>query len=167
MTVLPFPAAPVPDLVPDEERRGADLTAVLLALTDPGVRARIAASNVTEFLREADDVYWMDGRARASAAASAVCFAAELPGLSDDRIDYWMSLARFAVDVEMKHWADELYVLDPDHPHEILIDLSDYLPSDDEQLEASMDNRDRWAELADIATHHAIAEGTIAFAQAA
>jgi hypothetical protein len=167
MTILKFPAAPVPDLAPDDEHRGAEITKILLGLTDPGVRARIAASNVTEFLREAYGVYWMDGRARAGVGASMVCFAAELPGLSDDRIEYWMSLARFAVQVEMKHWGDELYALDADHPYEILVDLSDYLPSDDEQLEASKDNRHRWAELAEIATHHAIAEEAFALSQAA
>ncbi len=165
MTVLPFPAAPVPDLAPDEQRRCAELTKTLLALTDPGVRARIAASDTTEHLREACGEYYEDGLPMAGRGAAKICFAADLSALSDARIDYWMSVALHAVDIEMKHWADEMYAHHPDVAHEVLVDLTDYL--DDEQLEASMDNRDRWAELADIATHHAIAEGTLAFCTAA
>lgn len=78
-----------------------------------------------------------------------------------------MRLSRYAVQVEMKHWADDTYILHADEPHEILVDLADYLPSDDDQVEANRDNRDRWADLADTAAHYAIAEGASMLRQAA
>lgn len=164
MTVLNFPAA-VPASTSNE--REAELAKTLLALADPGVGARITASTTTELLREPYGVYWTDGLPQAGATESAVNFAGALPNLSDARIDYWLALARYAVQVEMKHWADEGYAHHADHAHEVLVDLTDYLDDDDEQLEASKDNRDRWAELAEITTHYAIAEGTSAFSQAA
>ncbi|MCO4263746.1 hypothetical protein NG697_12570 [Pseudarthrobacter sp. MDT3-26] len=163
MTVLNFPAA-VPAPTSDEQEAG--LATTLLALADPGVGARIAASSITELLREAYGVYWTDGLPQTGTTEAAVNFAGALPNLPDARIDYWLGLARYAVQVEMKHWADEGYAHHADHAHEVLVDLNDYLDDDDEQLEASKDNRDRWAELAEITTHYAIAEGT-AFSQAA
>lgn len=69
----------------------------------------------------------------------------------------------------MKHWADDVYALHTDEPHEVLVELAHYHSSDDDQAEASRDNRERWADLADLAAHHAIteAQATAAVAQAA
>lgn len=167
MTILKFPTALVPVLATSEEIRGAELTEALKALPDRGVRARIEASSTTELLREAYGIYWTDGRAQAGVGASMVAFAAALPFLLDDRIDYWMSLVRYAVQVEMKHWGDAEYALDADHSYEVLVDLTDYLDTDEDRAEASRDNRDLWAELADTATCHALAENTLTYSHAA
>lgn len=167
MTVLKFPAAPVPVLATSEETRGAELTAVLKALPDQGVGGRIAASDTTELLKEAYGVYWANGRAQAGVAASMVAFAAALPFLSDDRVDHWMSLVRYAVDVEMKHWGDAGYVLAPDHAYEVLVDLADYLDTDEDRAEASWDNRESWAALADTVTCLALAENALSYSKAA
>lgn len=59
----------------------------------------------------------------------------------------------------MKHWADELYILHADEPHEVLVDVTDYASSDDAQAEVTRSNRERWADLADTATYYAISEG--------
>lgn len=150
MTVLNFPA-----------QGPASFTKILMSLSDPGAKARIAASTTTDLLREAYAEYWMDGQAPASPSASLVSFTAALGGLTDDRQDYWLQLARYAVQVEMKHWADGSYALHADDGHEVLVELNDYLVDDDDQAEASRDNRDRWAELAETATHYALAETAV------
>lgn len=167
MTILKFPTALVPVLATSEEIRGAELTEVLKALPDRGVRARIEASSTTELLREAYGVCWTGGRAQAGVGASMVAFAAALPFLSDDRIDYWMALVRYAVQVEMKHWGDAEYVQHPDHAYEVLVDLGDYLATDEDRTEASRDNRELWAELAETATCHALAENASTYSHAA
>lgn len=153
MTVLNFPA-PVPD-------QPASFTQILLSLSDPGAQARIAACTTADLLREAYAEHWMGGQAQATPSVSFVSFTAALGGLTDDRQDYWLQLAHYAVQVEMKHWADESYALHADAAHEVLVDLCDYLPDDDDQAEASRDNRDRWAELAETATHYALAETAV------
>lgn len=162
MTVLTFPAAA-------RAAEPANLAKTLLALSDPGAQARIASSATADLLWEAHTEYWADGKAQAGAPASIIHFTASLHGLAEDRKDHWLRLARYAVKVEMKHWANDAYILHADEAHEILIDLTDYLPSDDDLAEANRDNRERWADLADTAAHYATAEAqaTATVAQAA
>lgn len=162
MTVLNFPVAA-------RATEPVDLTRALMHLSDPGAQARIASSVAADVLREGHAEYWADGKAQAGASESTINFTAALHGLTEDRKAYWLRLTLHAVQVEMKHWADETYVLHTDEPHEILAELGHYYSSDDDQAEASRDNRERWAELADLAAHHAIteAQAATAFAQAA
>lgn len=167
MTVLKFPTAPVPRLATTDDARCAELAATLRTLPEQSVRDRIEASATAELLRAAYGVYWANSRAQASAGASMVAFAMALPFLSDDRINYWLELARYAIDVEMKHWGDPEYAFDPDHAHEVIVDLTDYLDGDEERGEASKDNRDRWADLADSVTSLALAENSRSSIQAA
>lgn len=66
--------------------------------------------------------------------------------------------------MEMKFLSDDHYVFRAE-PHEVRVDLEDYFDTDDERFEANEDSAGRWADLADIATYHAFAEGSLAISQ--
>lgn len=158
MVILRFPAA---------THSPAELTKALMALRLQGGPTRAAASTTTEILRDPWRAYWLDGDAQAGAAESELCFKGMLPLLAADRIEHWTRLAQLAVQVEMKHWEDPEYALHADETYEILIDLNGYADTDHDALEASRDNRARWADLADNAVAHALEENALAFPQAA
>lgn len=151
--------------IPVADSRGVQLTEILSSLSDPGTEARLAASATADRLR---NPYLMspDGAPTTAGMASAVVgFAMDLAdSLPNDRIEHWLELARFAVQAEM-FLSDDRYVFRAE-AHEVLVDLDDYLDTDDERFEANEDSAERWANLADIATYHAFAEGSLGLPQA-
>ncbi|KRF03252.1 hypothetical protein ASH00_15820 [Arthrobacter sp. Soil782] len=157
----------VPNLTVAANPRSLRLTEILLSLTDPGAEARIAVTETADRLRDPYLVNHAGPPSMVGVAASMLGFASDLADiLPSARIDYWLELAQYAVQVEMKHLPDDFYVYRAE-PHEVLVDLTDYLDTDSERLEANEYNAERWAELADIATFHAFAEGALALPQAA
>ncbi|HEX9087338.1 MAG TPA: hypothetical protein VF867_07430 [Arthrobacter sp.] len=158
MEILQFPA---------RKHAPAELTKALLALPRQSSKARAAASSITELLRDACEGYWADGFARAGGAESEQRFRAMLPLLAADRIEHLTQLTLLAVRVEMKHWGDPEYVFAADTADEVLIDFAAYTDTDEDRLEASQDNRNLWADLADNATATALEENAAALSQAA
>lgn len=152
-----LPAAQVPDFDSAfEAARGHDLTRALLALPKAPVREIIRASRTTDLLRDSYPDYWADGEAPQTRTDAIRNLEAAFPRLPQADRDRYVELIRFAVHTEMKSYTDPGYILNPDHPYEVLINTADY-NDEDELLETGHDeNRQAWATLADTAALHAI-----------
>ncbi|HEX9089779.1 MAG TPA: hypothetical protein VF867_19965 [Arthrobacter sp.] len=146
-----------PDFSPEfEAARGAELTKALQSLPKAPIREIIRASKTTDMLRDSYPENWIDGEAPQSRPDAVRSLEAAFPNLPATERDRHVELIRFAVHTEMKHWEDPGYVLNPDHPYELLIETADY-DSDDDLTERGQDeNRSGWATLADTAALHAI-----------
>lgn len=137
-----------------EKEFGPSLAAELEKLSSVGARERLAAARLTEELRVAYGSYFPSGQAHSTQQDSQILFAAQLEHLSEDRIAYYLELVGLAVHVEMKHLENPGYAADPDHTYELLSERTEH--EDAESLTEA--NSERWAELADNAMAHALAE---------
>lgn len=151
------PTAPAPDFSAEfEAARGQELTAALQALPAAPIREIIRASRTTDMLRDSYPENWVGDVAPQSRADAVHDLEGAFPNLPAADRDRYVELIRFAVHTEMKHWDDPGYVLNPDHPYELLIESVDYNGDDDLAESGHDENRSRWATLADTAALHAI-----------
>jgi hypothetical protein len=153
--ILPAPAGPDFDAV-FEDVRGKELAAALQALPKIPVRDMITASHTADLLRDSYPDYWADGEAPQTRADAMDNLRRAFPHLSEPDRERHVELIRFAVHTEMKSYTDPGYILHPDHPYEVLINVDEYTDEDDLLDNGHDENRQAWATLADTAAFYAI-----------
>jgi hypothetical protein len=139
-----------------EVARGRELTAALLAMPAVPIRQAISASATADLIRDSYGDNFQDGQAPQSRADAVRSLEAAFPHLSAADRARHVELIRFAVHVQMKHWADTAYVVSPDHSYELLINPDDYAGDQDLEENGHDENRSRWETLADTAAFYAI-----------
>jgi hypothetical protein len=140
-----------------EADRGPGLRKELQALPPISARSAINASKGSDLIRDSYSVYWADGAAPQARADAVKNLEEALHHLPRDKREHHVELIRFAVHEEMKHWADQGHVLNPEHKYELLIEESDYRDEDDLLENGQEENRERWELLANTAAYYAVA----------
>lgn len=149
-----------------EADRGPGLRKELQSLPAISAKSAITASHVADLLRDSYSVYWTGEDGAPQTRTDAVKNLEEaLPHLPRDVRERHIQLIRFAVHEEMKHWADQGHVLNPEHKYELLIEESDYADEDDLLENGQEENRERWELLANTAAYYAVADDNFASVQ--
>lgn len=141
-----------------EAEHGQDTLRQLQALPSSPLRGTAAASKYSDLLRESYGSYFADGEAEADRATATESLRQALSELPAGRRDEYVAMIGFAVHTEMKHYEDPEYLLNLEQPYEQLVDLVNYPDLDEDPEQATTDNREAWALLADRAAAAALAE---------
>jgi hypothetical protein len=148
---------PAPDFDHEfETARGRELTAALQAMPAVPIRQAISASATADLIRDSYGDFFQDGQAPQTRQDAVRSLEAAFPHLTPEERARHIELIRFAVHVQMKHWADTAYVVNPDHSYELLINPDDYADEQDLEENGHDENRSRWETLADTAAFYAI-----------
>lgn len=141
-----------------ESAHGQELLTRLQALPPVPLRDAVTASKYPDLLRESYGCYFANGQTDADRATGNDSLRQALSGLPVDRRDEYVTLIGFAVHTEMKHYENPEYLASSDHQYEQLIDFAAYPEFEEEPFEATIDNREAWALLADQAAAAALTE---------
>lgn len=148
--------SPAPDFdYAFESTRGAELAKALRAMPAIPIRDAIAAGATADILRSSYPDYFADGTAALTREEAVKSLNEAFRDLPAEQREHHVSLIRFAVHVQMKHYANDEYVADADHPYELLEDPANY-GADEWVEEGQSENRDGWGLLADTAAYWAI-----------
>lgn len=148
--------APAPDFdYAFESGRGAELAKALKAMPSVPIRETIAAGTTADILRSSYPDYAADGTATLTRDDAVQTLNEAFRFLPAEQREHHVELIRFAVHVQMKHYADEEYVAQADHGYELLEDPANYA-ADEWVEQGQAENRDRWGLLADTAAYWAI-----------
>ncbi|MCU6480167.1 hypothetical protein [Arthrobacter sp. A2-55] len=161
MGTFPIPSGPAGRIDDHfEEQFGAALAKEVTARQAIPTVDAIAASRLSDILRESHGEYYQSGVAELTPEEAAEQLRHELSALTDDRFNHWARRLGFAVHQEMKAWENPVHILAYQYDWELLIDLADY--ASDDPTEATDANREAWERVADTLAHHAALENALA-----